>query len=64
MAGKNQKGKSAYEIIMDSRKQIVDSFIKMMEQGVFVWKDEAFGKRPFNPVSGNIYKGASCIIQI
>lgn len=61
MAGKIQKGRSAYEIIMDSRKQIVDSFIEMMEQGVFVWQNEAFGKRPFNSVSGNIYKGANFI---
>lgn len=55
------KGKSAYEIIMDSRKVIVENFIQLMEQGICIWHNEAFGNRPFNPKSGYVYKGANYI---
>lgn len=56
-----KKRKSSYEIVMESRKSIVEGFIAMMEEGVCVWHNESFGKRPFNPVSGYTYKGANFI---
>ena len=51
----------AYEIVMESRKELVDKIIEMMKKGhVFTtdkWDRQAL--RPYNPLSGAKYKGGN-----
>lgn len=53
--------KTAYQIVMESRKEIVDELICMMREGKLFWEQEWFISRPFNPVSGTIYKGGNSL---
>lgn len=52
----------AFDIVMESRREIVEKIIRMMEQeGFFLnvseWNREAL--RPYNPLSGAVYKGSN-----
>lgn len=53
---------SAYDIVMSSRKEIVDQLLKRMEQGYAetgaAWSSIGIG-RPYNPVSETAYKGGN-----
>ena len=52
---------TAYEKVMDSRKELVDQIIKMMEEG-FHFNQEGWEKgflSPHNPESGTIYHGGN-----
>lgn len=55
---------TAYEILMNQRKKIVEKFIKNMEEGYFftpgLWNREIF--RPQNPISKVTYQGANRLI--
>ena len=55
---------TAYEILMNQRKEIVEKFIKNMEDGFLftpgLWNREIF--RPQNPVSNVQYQGANRLI--
>jgi len=51
----------AYEIVMESRKELVDKVVEMMKKGSVLtaaeWDREAL--RPYNPLSGVQYKGGN-----
>ena len=54
-------GKSAHEIVMESRKELVDKLIERMEQGYTLteslWNGDAFSMH--NPVSDTVYQGGN-----
>lgn len=60
----NQKGvkKSAYNIVMDSRKELVERLLEQMEKGYAqtraAWSREGLG-RPYNPLSNAVYRGGN-----
>ena len=54
--------KSAYSIVMDSRKELVDRLLEQMEKGYAqtraAWSRDGLG-RPYNPLSKAVYRGGN-----
>ena len=54
--------KSAYNIVMDSRKELVERLIEQMEKGYAqtraAWSHDGLG-RPYNPLSNAVYRGGN-----
>lgn len=57
---KNNK-KTAYQIVMESRQIVVDKFIELLSDDSICWQQEWFSSRPYNPVTGTIYKGGNFV---
>lgn len=53
--------KSAYEIVMEDRKKLVEKLIENMKQGYFITKEklDINSLLPKNPISGFYYKGGN-----
>lgn len=53
--------KTAYEIVMEDRKKLVEKLIENMKQGYFITKDklDINSLLPKNPISGFYYKGGN-----
>lgn len=58
---KNKNKKTAFEIVMENRKEVVSELIKSMEEGYVATRKlwDKMGVRPQNPVSEVYYKGGN-----
>lgn len=58
---KRESKKSGYQIVMESREEIVKKFIMLLQDGSKCWQQEWVSNRPYNPVTGTTYKAGNFI---